>query len=196
MPKAARYGALGSDHRRCPSYSTRLPYMAPDTLGKHGVGNCCKLTGQNTFSPQMKRVKGVSERRCKTQSVLTYLPTTATVKEAVTYGRYIAELTRQEHNRYQTALRQHVQRDMSTQIVSARIEQLRQNLEWSHQVSRETCRVLDQYCTQMSNLERTVQPVVSKTQSLIQTRENIKQARAQAEEVLEHLDASRKVVAL
>lgn len=85
---------------------------------------------------------------------------------------------------------------MGTQIVKARIEQLRQNLEWSHQVSRETCRVLDQYCTQISDLERTVQPVVSKTQSLIQTRENIKQARAQAEEVLEHLDASRKVLAL
>lgn len=56
--------------------------------------------------------------------------------------------------------------------------------------------MLDQYCNQLSDLERSVQPVVSKTQSLIQTRDNIKQARAQAEEVLEHLDASRKVDAL
>ena len=90
----------------------------------------------------------------------------------------------------------HAYNNMDTQALSARIEQLGQRLDWSHQVSREACRVLDQYCNQLSDLERIVQPVVFKTQSLIQTRENIKQARAQAEEVLEHLDASRKVMAL
>lgn len=89
-----------------------------------------------------------------------------------------------------------MQSEMGMQTLNFRIEQLRQSLDWSHQVSREACRVLDQYCNQLSDLERNVQPVVSKTQSLIQTRENIKQARAQAEEVLEHLDASRKVKAL
>ena len=56
--------------------------------------------------------------------------------------------------------------------------------------------MLDQYCSQLSDIERTVQPVVLKTQELIRTRENIKQARAQAEEVLDHLDASRKVLAI
>lgn len=56
--------------------------------------------------------------------------------------------------------------------------------------------MLDQYCNQLSDLERAVQPVVLKTQQLIQTREKIKQARAQAEEVLDHLDASRKVTVL
>lgn len=83
---------------------------------------------------------------------------------------------------------------MSARSMNARTEQLRQSLEWSHQVSQEACRVLDQYCSQLSELERIVQPVVLKTQTLIQTRENIKQARAQAEEVLAHLDASRKVL--
>ena len=63
-------------------------------------------------------------------------------------------------------------------------------------MSQEACRVLDHYCSQLSDLERVVQPVVLKTQALIQTRENIKQARAQAEEVLDHLDASRKVIVL
>ena len=82
---------------------------------------------------------------------------------------------------------------MSTQALSSRTEQLRRSLEWSHQVSQEACKILDHYCNQLSDLERIVQPVVFKTQSLIQTRENIKQARAQAEEVLDHLDASRKV---
>ncbi|KAL0036401.1 hypothetical protein WJX77_006182 [Trebouxia sp. C0004] len=77
--------------------------------------------------------------------------------------------------------------------LQARSDQLRQSLDWSHQVSQEACRVLDQYCSQLSDLERVVQPVVFKTQALIRTRENIKQARAQAEEVLDHLDASRKV---
>ena len=85
--------------------------------------------------------------------------------------------------------------EMGTQALSVRIEQLSQSLEWSHQVSQEACRVLDQYCNQLSDLERTVRPVVLKTQQLIQIRENIKQARAQAEEVLDHLDASRKVPA-
>lgn len=85
---------------------------------------------------------------------------------------------------------------MGTQAMSVRIEQLTQSLDWSHQVSQEACRVLDQYCNQLGDLERTVQPVVLRTQALIQTRENIKQARAQAEEVLDHLDASRKVMAL
>ena len=83
---------------------------------------------------------------------------------------------------------------MSVRSMQARSEQLRQSLDWSHQVSQEACRVLDQYCSQLSDLERVVQPVVFKTQALIQTRENIKQARAQAEEVLDHLDASRKVI--
>ena len=82
---------------------------------------------------------------------------------------------------------------MSVEALSSRTEQLRQSLEWSHQVSQEACKILDHYCNQLSDLERVVQPVVYKTQSLIQTRENIRQARAQAEEVLDHLDASRKV---
>ncbi|DBA89464.1 TPA: hypothetical protein ACH3X1_016766 [Trebouxia sp. C0004] len=82
---------------------------------------------------------------------------------------------------------------MSVRSMQARSDQLRQSLDWSHQVSQEACRVLDQYCSQLSDLERVVQPVVFKTQALIRTRENIKQARAQAEEVLDHLDASRKV---
>lgn len=86
--------------------------------------------------------------------------------------------------------------EMGTQTLSIRIEQLSQSLDWSHQVSQEACGVLDQYCNQLSDLERAVQPVVLKTQQLIQTREKIKQARAQAEEVLDHLDASRKVLAL
>ena len=85
---------------------------------------------------------------------------------------------------------------MSAQVLSGRTEQLRESLEWSHQVSQEACRVLDRYCSQLSDLERIVQPVVLKTQALIQTRENIKQARAQTEEVLDHLDASRKVKSL
>ena len=80
--------------------------------------------------------------------------------------------------------------------MNVRTEQLRASLDWSHQVSQEACRVLDHYCSQLSDLERVVQPVVLKTQALIQTRENIKQARAQAEEVLDHLDASRKVIVL
>ncbi len=83
---------------------------------------------------------------------------------------------------------------ISVRSMQARLQQLRQSLDWSHQVSQEACRVLDQYCSQLSDLERVVQPVVFKTQALIQTRENIKQARAQAEEVLDHLDASRKVL--
>ena len=83
---------------------------------------------------------------------------------------------------------------MSAKGIAVRTEQLRQSLDWSHQVSQEACRVLDQYCSQLSDIERIVQPVVLKTQQLIQTRENIKRARAQAEEVLDHLDASRKVL--
>lgn len=81
----------------------------------------------------------------------------------------------------------------SVQSLAAHGEALRQSLDSSQQVSQEACRVLDQYCSQLSELERIVQPVVLKTQALTQTRENVRQARAKAEEVLDHLDASRKV---
>lgn len=82
----------------------------------------------------------------------------------------------------------------SVQTLAARGEALRQSLDSSHQVSQEACRVLDQYCSQLSELEKLVQPVTLKTQALTQTRENVRQARAKAEEVLDHLDASRKVI--
>lgn len=78
--------------------------------------------------------------------------------------------------------------------LASRAEALRQSLDSSHEISQEACRVLDQYCSQLSDLERIVHPVVFKTQALTQTRENVKQARAKAEEVLDHLDASRKVL--
>ena len=162
--------------------------MARETLGKEGVCNCCSLTCRNVLDWSCSDFR---KFRAPLQNEQRFdLFPTATVKEAVTCNRY------RELGAIRTSGLRHRQHNMGTQTVNARIEQLRQNLEWSHQVSREACRVLDQYCTQISDLERTVQPVVSKTQSLIQTRENIKQARAQAEEVLEHLDASRKVMAL
>ena len=82
----------------------------------------------------------------------------------------------------------------TVQSLASRAEALRQSLDSSHQISQEACRVLDQYCSQLGELERIVQPVVFKTQALTQTRENVKQARAKAEEVLDHLDASRKVI--
>lgn len=82
----------------------------------------------------------------------------------------------------------------TVQSLASRAEALRQSLDSSHQISQEACRVLDQYCSQLSELERIVQPVVFKTQALTQTRENVKQARAKAEEVLDHLDTSRKVI--
>lgn len=83
---------------------------------------------------------------------------------------------------------------MAAITVSSRADQLRHSLDSSHQISQEACRVLDQYCNQLSDLERIVQPIVLKTRALSQTRENVKQARAKAEEVLDHLDASRKVI--
>ena len=83
---------------------------------------------------------------------------------------------------------------MTVRSINTRTVQLRQTLDWSHQASQDACRILDQYCSQLTELERLAQPVVTKTQALIQTRDNIKQARAQAEEVLDHLDASRKVL--
>ena len=91
------------------------------------------------------------------------------------------------------SIRPHAEHGMAAISLSSRANQLRQSLDSSHKISQEACRVLDQYCNQLSDLERIVQPIVLKTQALTQIRENVKQARAKAEEVLDHLDASRKV---
>ncbi|KAK9818574.1 hypothetical protein WJX74_001369 [Apatococcus lobatus] len=77
--------------------------------------------------------------------------------------------------------------------LSQRVEGLREGLDWGSSITTDACGVLDQYLAHVSKLERAVQPVAATTQALLRARENIRKARERAEEVLEHLDTSRKV---
>ncbi|KAK9812710.1 hypothetical protein WJX72_002444 [[Myrmecia] bisecta] len=79
--------------------------------------------------------------------------------------------------------------------LAGRIEALQSSLVWSQSLSREACNVLDTYAQQLVELQGAVAPVAARSAALIQARENIKTARDKAEEVLDHLDTSRKVEA-
>ena len=109
---------------------------------------------------------------------------------------------------------------MKVDVLQARADQLRQSLRWSkvprnvqaivnappaiqrslqlgpddvQELTKEACTVLDSYCAQVNVLDNLLAPVASRTLALSQARQNIKKARERAEEVLDHLDTSRKV---
>ena len=103
-------------------------------------------------------------------------------------------------------------------MLQARANKLRQSLRWSkvprtaqatvsacqrsqevlslahlQELTKEACTVLDSYCAQVNVLDNLLAPVASRTLALSQARQNVKKARERAEEVLDHLDTSRKV---
>lgn len=59
--------------------------------------------------------------------------------------------------------------------------------------TKEAAALLDLVAWQLGELGRQAAPMTSKTLALARARQNIQAARAASEEVLEHLDASRKV---
>lgn len=69
--------------------------------------------------------------------------------------------------------------------------QLRESLALSDSVTKDATSLLDTCSSRLQDLERTVQPLA--LNKALRARENIKKARERAEEVLEHLDASRRV---
>ena len=73
------------------------------------------------------------------------------------------------------------------------IEGLQLGSDNLQELTKEACTVLDSYCAQVNVLDNLLAPVASRTLALSQARQNIKKARERAEEVLDHLDTSRKV---
>lgn len=70
---------------------------------------------------------------------------------------------------------------------------LRADLELLDASTREAASLLDLAAWQLGELDRQGQALTGQTLALATARANIQAARASAEEVLEHLDASRKV---
>ena len=71
--------------------------------------------------------------------------------------------------------------------------QLRESLELCASVTAEAGALLDHCGAHLRGLDRAVAPLTERTQALTRARDNLKKARERAEEVLEHLDASRLV---
>ncbi|KAK9821134.1 hypothetical protein WJX81_005577 [Elliptochloris bilobata] len=86
---------------------------------------------------------------------------------------------------------------MDVQLLGAgaRAVSLREGLQWSERLSKETSSVLDAYTARLADLQLAVAPVTQRTQALQAARTNIRKARERAEEVLGHVDTARQVEA-
>jgi hypothetical protein len=82
---------------------------------------------------------------------------------------------------------------MATDDLSLSAAQLRESLQLCQSVTQEASQLLDLCSAHLKDLDRAVQPMTKRTLALSKARENVKKAMERAEEVLDHLDASRKV---
>lgn len=71
--------------------------------------------------------------------------------------------------------------------------QLRADLALLEASTREAAQLLDLAAWQLGELDRGTAALTSKTRPLARAKESIAAAKARSEEVLEHLDASRRV---
>ncbi|GAB4824073.1 hypothetical protein N2152v2_011119 [Parachlorella kessleri] len=82
---------------------------------------------------------------------------------------------------------------METYELSLNAAQLRGSLELCQSVTQDATQLLDRCSAHLRELDRVAQPLTQRTVALTRARENVKKAMERAAEVLDHLDASRKV---